>query len=405
MAPAVADFHSLFQSENEMGSGLVIEVFFSRKRCWLPTNLRGELGGRRFTVLFLLRATWVVIDTEANSARLLHLSSRGPSRPRRLSTLRLTPLPIRTTTPFGTMNDIRAELAAILLNRQLPCGGWAALSCSSQPVLEPTALSFLALGSEFNPAARNRARQFLLDSQNLNGSWPAFLGDDQEGSWVTSLVLIALRDIVEDTLVRLRGFAWLSNSAGKESNWLWEWKFRTTDRHVKFDPDKFGWPWLPDTNSWVVPTASAILAIRGLPCTCGIETITSRMQRGLEMLLDRVCPGGGWNAGNGVVYGAPLAPHPDDTAIALLALNLQTQEPAVRMSIEWLERAAPVLVAPWSLAWSILALAAHGRSVSPLVDTLLHLPELDQIEDTSTLALVLLAFDCPRGLAAFGVSA
>jgi hypothetical protein len=303
------------------------------------------------------------------------------------------------------MNDIRAELAAILLNRQLPCGGWAALPGSSQAALEPTALSFLALASGPGRTARDRARQFLLGSQNPNGSWPAFAGDDTDGSWVTSLVLIALRDIVEDTPARLKGFAWLSHSAGKESNWLWKWKFRTTDRHVQFDPDKFGWPWLPGTNSWVVPTASAILAIRGLPCTCGIESIESRQQKGIQMLLDRVCPGGGWNAGNGVVYGVPLAPHPDDTAIALLALNLETQEPAVRRSVEWLERVAPRLLAPWSLAWATLGLAAHGRSVSPLVDTLLHLPELDQIEDTSALALVLLASDCSRGLAAFGVSA
>jgi hypothetical protein len=303
------------------------------------------------------------------------------------------------------MSDIRSELAAILLSRQLPCGGWAARSGSSQPALEPTALSLLALGSEFNRAACDRTRQFLLGSQNPNGSWPAFMGDDKEGSWVTSLVLIGLRDFVEDTSARLRGFAWLSNSTGKESNWLWRWKFRTTDRHVRFDPDKFGWPWLPNTNSWVVPTASAILAIRGLPCTCGLESISFRLERGVQMLLDRVCPGGGWNAGNGVVYGVPLAPHPDDTAIALLALNPQAREPAVQRSVERLEQAAPKLAAPWSLAWAILGLVAHGRSVPPLVDALVGLPELDQIEDTSTLALVLLALDHSRGLAAFRVSA
>jgi hypothetical protein len=123
------------------------------------------------------------------------------------------------------------------------------------------------------------------------------------------------------------------------------------------------------------------------------------------MLLDRVCPEGGWNAGNGVVYGVPLAPHPDDTAIALLALTSQAREPAAQKSVEWLEQAAPKLASPWSLAWAILGLAAHGRSVAPLVDTLKGLPELDQIEDTSTLALVLLALDHARGLAAFGVNA
>jgi len=317
----------------------------------------------------------------------------------------LTFPPVRTTTPLGfSMSDIRSELAAILLSRQLPCGGWVALAGSSQPALEPTTLSFLALGTEFNRAARDHARQFLLGNQNPNGSWPAFLGDDKEGSWVTSLVLIALREIVEDTPARLKGFAWLSKSAGRESNWLWKWKFRTTDRHVQFDPDKFGWPWLPGTNSWVVPTASAILAIRGLPCTCGIESIDFRLQKGIEMLLDRVCPDGGWNAGNGVVYGVRVAPHPDDTAIALLSLTSQAREPAVQKSVDWLEQAAPRLAAPWSLAWAVLALTAYGRPVSPLVDALVGFPELDQIEDTSTLALVLLALDPSRGLAAFGVS-
>jgi hypothetical protein len=39
------------------------------------------------------------------------------------------------------------------------------------------------------------------------------------------------------------------------------------------------------------------------------------------MLLDRACPTGGWNAGNGVVYGVALKPHIDATATALLAMQ------------------------------------------------------------------------------------
>ena len=42
-----------------------------------------------------------------------------------------------------------------------------------------------------------------------------------------------------------RGLKWLLDSKGKESNWLWRGNFRTTDTHVRFDPDKFAWPWLP----------------------------------------------------------------------------------------------------------------------------------------------------------------
>jgi len=225
-----------------------------------------------------------------------------------------------------------SDLSAELIRRQLPCGGWSALTSLAQPALEPTCYSLLALGSQAADV-RDRAHGFLLRAQNPNGSWPVFAGDDHDGSWVTSLVAITLRDLIPAIPARLKGLHWLLSSAGKEANWFWKWKFRTADRHVRFDPDKFGWPWFPDTVSWVVPTAFAILALNQLPCSCGgFELVPSRVHHGVEMLTDRACPGGGWNAGNGVVYGAAVAPHPDDTAIALLALRDRPQDPVVHLS-------------------------------------------------------------------------
>ena len=298
------------------------------------------------------------------------------------------------------LSNVLAELSG----RQLPSGGWAALRSSAQASLEPTCLAALATGSEDSDAER-RAQDFLLRVQNPNGSWPAFFGDDQNGVWVTSLAMIALRDVVRAIPARLRGVGWLLECAGKESNWLWKWKFRTMDRHVRFDPDKFGWPWIPDTVSWVVPTAFAILALSQLPCSCGsLEDIPLRVDRGIEMLIDRACPGGGWNTGNGVVYGSALTPHPDDTAISLLALSDRTQHPVVQASVEWLEHTAPTLTAPWSLGWAILALAAHGLAVGSLISLLLALPDLSGNDDTCTLALVCLAADCRCALAALGVN-
>jgi hypothetical protein len=304
------------------------------------------------------------------------------------------------TTRDGAVQSLRALLA----QKQLSSGGWPALSSSAQTALEPTTLACMALGPEFQ-SVHNRATAFLSGVQNPNGSWPVFPGDDQEGAWVTSLACIALHDKIEAIPEQLKGFAWLTESAGEESHWLWKWKFRTTDRHVRFDPDKFGWPWVPHTNSWVVPTAFSILALNQRPCACGLDAGPSRVALGIEMLLDRACPGGGWNAGNGVVYGVALAPHPDDTAIALLALSGQRREPAVRMSVDWLERVAPTLSAPWSLAWSILALASHGRPVECLVQSLSSFPDPEQIKDNSTLAVACLALDYQRALAAFGVTA
>jgi hypothetical protein len=203
---------------------------------------------------------------------------------------------------------------------------------------------------------------------------------------------------------RLRGFHWLLECAGKESNWFWKWKFRTTDRHVRFDPDKYGWPWLPDTVSWVVPTSLAILALNQIPCGCGdFGRAAGRVNLGLEMLMDRVCPGGGWNAGNGVVYGAPLAARLDDTAVALLALFDRKTDPVVQSSVQWLERTVQIVWSPWSLAWAVLALAAHGRSKESLLAHLRSIPDLCAFEDTSTLAVASLALDYHNSLSAFGV--
>ena len=112
---------------------------------------------------------------------------------------------------------------------------------------------------------------------------------------------------------------------------------------------------------------------------------------------------GGWNAGNGVVYGTALAPHPDDTAIALLALSDRGQHPIVQNGVQYLERVAPTLTAPWSLSWAILALAAHHRPIASLHRSLVALPDLVSIENTSTLALVCLALDYGRTLSALGV--
>ena len=297
---------------------------------------------------------------------------------------------------------VSEDLCAVLATRQLPSGGWPALSSSSQASLEASALAHVAFVPDSGEVS-DRATDFLLNVQNPNGSWPAFLGDDHVGSWTTSLVIIALRSAAEASAQRALGGEWLIRSAGKESSWFWKWKFRTTDRHVRFDPDKFGWPWLPDTNSWVVPTA---FAIRALTQHGGRSSEVSkrRVELGIQMLLDRCCPDGGWNAGNGIVYGSPMAPHPDDTAIALLALSSNAREPIVTASIEWLASVAPRLGAPWSLAWSILALAAHQRPIDSLVQSLSGWPALKEVEDNSTLAISCLALNPPRTLARFGIA-
>lgn len=111
------------------------------------------------------------------------------------------------------------------------------------------------------------------------------------------------------------------------------------------------------------------------------------------MLLDRACPNGGWNAGNGVVYGAPMKPHLDTTAIALLALQQECKCDVIAKSISWLRHEAKNCQSAWSLAWSILAMHAFAQPVTEEQGRLLGMSR-DQLQDTATLAIAAIALDC-----------
>jgi hypothetical protein len=289
------------------------------------------------------------------------------------------------------------------MDRQLADGGWSFISTSTQSAVEPTAMALLGLPTDAAPE-RAAAKRLLLDSQNPNGSWPAFVGDDREGSGLTGLALYSLQRCGVAGVPVERAIQWLLSTRGHESHWLWKWKFRTADRHVQFDPDKFGWPWMPGTVSWVVPTAYSLLALKAGSAFPEKDLLQFRVQRGVDMLYDRVCPHGGWNAGNGVVYGQPMAPHPDTTALALLALQAEALTLPIAAGLDWLEQRARTCSAPWSLAWSVLALNAFGRRTHLSIARLVATVWPAQIENSAALALVSLALGCASGRNAFGAN-
>jgi hypothetical protein len=157
----------------------------------------------------------------------------------------------------------------------------------------------------------------MLDLQRGEGAWPAFVGDS-EASWTTALMLCALNGTGEFTSAREKAFHWLVAERGREAHWLWRWKFKTTDRNVRFDPDKYGWPWISGSASRVIPTAFSIIALKQFTVCNRSEASEKRIHLGVEMLLDRACVDGGWNSGNSIVYRVPLRPHVEATAIANL---------------------------------------------------------------------------------------
>jgi hypothetical protein len=230
--------------------------------------------------------------------------------------------------------------------------------------------------------------------QRANGSWPAFQGDDSEGCWTTSLAIIALRTHQAKDKPVQKAVAWLIENEGREANWLWNMKFRYADRTVRFDPDKYGWPWIPGTVSWVIPTAFALIALKQFYGCCQPERGAERIRLGTEMLIDRSCPGGGWNAGNGVVLGSALKPHTDPTATTLLALEDGTTDQVTRDALSWLGASLGSCSAPYSLAWASLAFATHGLDaftscISRLHDALLSRVGSLNIEALSVAAIAL----------------
>jgi hypothetical protein len=292
----------------------------------------------------------------------------------------------------GLWSDRISSLAETLRSRQMKSGGWAYFD-SVQESLEATCLAELALAPERH-ANSSEAILFLLKSQLSDGGWPAFLGDS-EGSWTTALALCTLNSTGDFTAAREKAFRWLYAERGREGHWFWRWKFKTSDRNVRFDPDKYGWPWVTGSASWVIPTAFSIIAIEQFTVCNRSEESEKRIHLGVEMLLDRECVDGGWNSGNSLVYGVPLRPHVEATAIALLALQDEQRIEMVQKSLSWLRQNVASVDSVSSLAWCILTLFVYQESVEPLKNRLATIMgDGREVRNNATLATALLALKC-----------
>jgi hypothetical protein len=248
----------------------------------------------------------------------------------------------------------------------------------------------MALSSESSNASGSGIEQ-LLRLQRRDGGWPAFLGDS-EGSWTTALASLRPQAPVKND--------WKS----REGHWFWRWKFKTADRNVQFDPDKYGWPWISGSASWVIPTAFSIIAIKQFTVCNRSEESEKRIHLGVEMLLDRACVDGGWNSGNSLVYGVPLRPHVEATAIALLALQDEQRTEMVQKSLSWLRQNAASVDSVSSLAWCILTLFVYQEPIGGLKNRLATIiGDGRDIRNNATLATAILALKCGEMIHPFEV--
>ena len=147
---------------------------------------------------------------------------------------------------FEKQQLVRCRILAELCRRRLPgAGGWS--HSGAQCGIEPTSLAILALYSY--PSGSTATREELaplLAFQQPNGLWPAVADRAADVNfWASALAvntLMALGTTPEKVDASLDA---LIHCRLREASWLVRLKFRFSDRQVRFDPRKYGWPWCP----------------------------------------------------------------------------------------------------------------------------------------------------------------
>jgi len=269
-----------------------------------------------------------------------------------------------------------------LLEARNPDGGWG-YRRGSQSAVEPTAWVLLALHScavcDSVPDACRAGIYWLTESQLPDGSWPSFAGQPR-GCWVTAVASLALYTHRHSPDRVARGLQWLAKTWPVEGR-LWRrirLKLLRQDRVVRQNLSLRGWSWTPGTASWVEPTAYALIAFRHIPKELHPRDAERRQRLAQRMLYDRMCPEGGWNSGNPLVYGAAGIPRIGPTVWALLALRDYTDRQETRRSLDWLEQAYSQIQGPGSLALAHLCLQCYERRAPALESSLAALNSNNQ---------------------------
>ncbi len=277
--------------------------------------------------------------------------------------------------PVGepSSSAVASVCLASLGESQNPDGGWG-FGPAKRSSVEPTCWALLALSNATVSQGAGRparALDWLCQTQLPDGSWPAYRGQPV-GCWVSSLACLALSAARGPSQAFGRGLQWLCESWPAEGGWWWQLRIRLSRAGtlVQQDSSLRGWSWTPHTSSWVEPTAFALLALRSAPSALHPPSAARRRQLGERMLYDRMCPGGGWNCGNPMVYGVPGEPAVGPTVWALLALQQHTEREENRQSLDWLARVFPHIQGSGSLALAHLCLRLHNRRPPPLEPTL-----------------------------------
>lgn len=225
----------------------------------------------------------------------------------------------------------------------------------AKPATEPSTLAALALVGHGRMEAARPVAEFLTGIQASDGSLGVRATEDTP-RWPTSLALLA----------------WLALDATRyrdqiklATNWALshEGERLSGQGHSGHNSFLAAWPWVDGTHSWVEPSALFVIALKAH----GLWQ-HARTREAVEMLVDRLLPGGGSNYGNTVVLGQLLRPHVQPSGVAMVALAGEADSPSrIAKTLDYLNDAVTSETTASSLAWAVLGLAAQGR-VAPKTD-------------------------------------
>jgi Prenyltransferase and squalene oxidase repeat len=285
----------------------------------------------------------------------------------RLREARANTLPTDFMKDASDTSFVQRVCLPLLVRSQNQDGGWG-FHPASESRVEPTCWALLAISSSsslqgIQEENKARATRFLCSAQLPDGSWPA-MPEERTGCWVTSLACWTLSFDKTANDATAAGLKWLCDDWPQDSS-LWSRFLRRLSPGPRLSPhnDAYrGWGWTVGTSSWVEPTSFALLALKSAPAELLPAGARRRRRLAEALLYDRMCPGGGWNCGNPVIYGVAGEPLVVPTVWALLALRDSPQRTENLQSLGWLQSEVEKIQGPGSLALARICLELYSRS-------------------------------------------
>ena len=261
------------------------------------------------------------------------------------------------------------QAAKLLRQTQNPDGGWGAIA-GKQSNTESTALGLLAwrsLDDSRENSVLEKAEQWLANTQNPDGSWSYGAGS-KAPSWSTALAVMALCDSSVEAERLVRAGNWILAQEGSKPGILAKLILALSfqKKAVHLNDDLVGWSWTPGSFSWVEPTSYCLIALKKIKSRLSVKAVQERVDQAELMIYDRMCEGGGWNYGNAAVYGDPLWPYPDITALALIALQDHKERNDNRVSLRALSKMAETTDSGLAIGWATICLSVYGEDISEL---------------------------------------